>query len=62
MLNKQKAEFEASLTDPSTYSDKTKFLQTESAYKKTTADLTRMNTDYEKIFEKIMELEKNNKL
>jgi ATP-binding cassette, subfamily F, member 3 len=61
VLTKQKAAFEASLTDPSTYSDKTKFLQTESAYKKTTEELTRLNADYEKIFEKIMELEKNNK-
>ncbi|MBL7744036.1 MAG: ATP-binding cassette domain-containing protein [Chitinophagaceae bacterium] len=56
-LNKQKAELEASLADPATYSDKTKFLQAETAYKKAADELTRLNNEYEKVFEKIMELE-----
>jgi ATP-binding cassette, subfamily F, member 3 len=57
VLNKQKNELEASLTDPATYSDKTKFLQAEAAYKKAGTDLALLNAEYEKIFEKILELE-----
>ena len=57
VMNKQKDELEASLTDPAVYSDKTKFLQAETAYKKAGEDLKLLNTDYEKLFEKIMELE-----
>ncbi|MBL7740411.1 MAG: ATP-binding cassette domain-containing protein [Chitinophagaceae bacterium] len=56
-LNKQKTELEASLADPATYSDKTKFLQAETAYKKASDELARKNAEYEKVFEKIMELE-----
>lgn len=57
-LNTRKAELEASLADPATYSDKEKFLQAEAAYKKAGDELTVMNAEYEKLFEKIMELEK----
>jgi ATP-binding cassette, subfamily F, member 3 len=56
-LHKNKATLEASLSDPATYSDKVKFLETETAYKKAEQELTAMNKEYEKIFEKIMELE-----
>lgn len=56
-LIKQKTELESALSDPDTYSDKLKFLETESAYNKTTAELAQMNKQYEKVFEKIMELE-----
>ena len=56
-LNKQKNELEASLSDPATYSDKTKFQQAEAAYKKAGDELAQLNTEYEKVFEKIMELE-----
>lgn len=56
-LNRKKATLEASLADPATYSDKTKFLETESAYKKAETDLGQLNEQYEKLFEKIMELE-----
>jgi ATP-binding cassette subfamily F protein 3 len=56
-LNKQKIELEASLIDPAVYSDKTKFLQAESAYKKAEAELQQLNTQYEIVFEKIMQLE-----
>ena len=57
LLNKQKTELEAMMVDPATYSDKTKFLQTEAALKKATEELVRQNAEYEKVFEKIMELE-----
>jgi ATP-binding cassette, subfamily F, member 3 len=56
-LNKQKNELEASLSDPAIYSDKTKFLQAETAYKKAGDELAQLNTEYEKVFEKIMEME-----
>ncbi len=57
VLTKKKAELEASLTDPATYSDKQKFLQTETDYKKAEAELSAVNAEYEIIFEKIMALE-----
>ena len=56
-LNKQKTELEASLIDPAVYSDKNKFLQAEAALKKLTGELNNQNSEYEKVFEKIMELE-----
>jgi ATP-binding cassette subfamily F protein 3 len=52
---------EASLVDPAIYSDKTKFLQTEAAFKKTTDELASLNVEYEKAFEKIMQLEAGEK-
>jgi ATP-binding cassette subfamily F protein 3 len=57
VLTKQKNELEAALTDPSTYSDKQKFIQAETAYNKAAADLKQLNKEYEQVFEKIMELE-----
>jgi ATP-binding cassette subfamily F protein 3 len=56
-LTKQKNEMEASLTEPATYSDRTKFAQAEAAYKKACDDLGRANSEYEKIFEIIVGLE-----
>lgn len=53
----KKARLEASLADPGTYSDKTKFLETETAYKKAGDELKQLNAKYETAFEKIMELE-----
>lgn len=58
VLNKKKSELEASLTDPTIYSDKSKFLEAENAYKKAGNELEHLNAEYEKVFEKIMELEK----
>ncbi|TXJ23731.1 MAG: ATP-binding cassette domain-containing protein [Chitinophagaceae bacterium] len=58
-LNKEKARLEASLADPATYTDKNKFKEAEDAYKKTGTELSQLNTQYEQVFEKIMELEKN---
>lgn len=58
-LNKEKTRLEASLADPATYTDKNKFREAEDAYKKADAELSQLNTQYEQVFEKIMELEKN---
>ena len=56
-LNQQKATLEAQLTAPDTYSDRNKFVQTETDYKKVSDELLQMNKQYEEVFEKIMELE-----
>ena len=56
-LNKKKVELEASLIDPAVYSYKSKFLQAEAAFKKAGAEINNLNAEYEKVFEKIMELE-----
>lgn len=56
-LNNRKAELEAALADPATYSDKTKFLQAETEYKKASDELSKANSEYERIFEKIMDLQ-----
>ena len=56
-LTKKKAQLELDLASPDVYGDKTKFLQTENAYKANADDLKKANTDYEIVFEKVMELE-----
>ncbi|MBK9380587.1 MAG: ABC-F family ATP-binding cassette domain-containing protein [Chitinophagaceae bacterium] len=56
-LTASKAALEASLADPGTYSDKSKFIQAEAAYKKAGEELEVLHKQYEKVFEKIMELE-----
>ncbi len=56
-LNKKRSDLEASLSDPATYSDKARFLETETAYKTADEELSRLNKQYEQLFEKIMELE-----
>jgi ATP-binding cassette subfamily F protein 3 len=56
-LNKQKITLEAQLTAPDTYSDRNKFVQTETDYKKVGDELKQLNKQYEEVFEKIMELE-----
>jgi len=58
-LNRQKTQLEASLANPATYSDKTRFVQAEADYKKASDELNKANQEYEQVFEKIMELEKN---
>jgi len=58
-LNRQKIQLEASLANPATYSDKTRFVQAEADYKKASDELNKANQEYEQVFEKIMELEKN---
>jgi ATP-binding cassette subfamily F protein 3 len=49
---------EAALADPGTYADKNKFLQAETSYKQCTQKLASFNAEYEKLFERMMELEK----
>jgi ATP-binding cassette subfamily F protein 3 len=56
-LTKKKAQLELDLASPDVYGDKTKFLQTENAYKANTDDLKKANAEYEIVFEKLMELE-----
>ncbi|HMU47521.1 MAG TPA: ABC-F family ATP-binding cassette domain-containing protein [Chitinophagaceae bacterium] len=56
-VNKEKGELEKKLIDPEIYSDKNKFIETESLFKKKEAELGKLNAEYEKVFEKLMELE-----
>jgi ATP-binding cassette subfamily F protein 3 len=56
-LNQQKSELERSLGDPSIYADKEKFVAAEMKYKKACGELTDLDTQYEILFEKVMELE-----
>src|SRR5213079_239425 len=51
MLNKQKIEYEEKLYSHATYADKNKFIETETMYKKVSAELAKINLDYEKLFE-----------
>lgn len=53
----QKDKLELQLSEPDTYSDKNKFVQTEAAYQKLAKDLAQFNKEYEQVFEKVMELE-----
>jgi ATP-binding cassette subfamily F protein 3 len=57
ILNKQKAEYEEKLYSPATYADKNKFIETETMYKKVSGELSNLSAEYEKLFEKVMELE-----
>ncbi len=56
-MNKEKVKLEGSLVDPAIYSDKQKFIEAEAALKKADGELKNLNAEYEKVFEKIMELE-----
>ncbi|MBC7946338.1 MAG: ATP-binding cassette domain-containing protein [Chitinophagaceae bacterium] len=56
-LKTKQKELEESLSSPGTYGDKNKFLETEAGYKKATEELRRLNSEYEKVFEKIVSLE-----
>ncbi len=56
-LGEKKTQIQASLGLPETYSDKNKFRQAESDYKKTSDELDKLNKEYEVVFEKIMALE-----
>jgi ATP-binding cassette subfamily F protein 3 len=56
-LNVKKTDLEASLVDPAVYSDKTKFQQAETAFKKANDELMQLNKEYELVFEKIILLE-----
>ena len=55
-LNANKSELENKLADPTIYGDKDKFLQAETSYKKAVQELETANKEYEKVFEKMMEM------
>ena len=56
-LFEKKLELEKALSDPIIYSNPQSFAETEKSYKAITADLQRLNSEYETLFEKIMDLE-----
>jgi ATP-binding cassette subfamily F protein 3 len=56
-LNEKKTALEASLNNPEIYADKKRFQQVESEYAQIGRDLKKANEEYEKAFEKLMELE-----
>jgi ATP-binding cassette, subfamily F, member 3 len=56
-LNKKKVTLEAELGNPDIYSNNNKFVETETAYKNLTAELSTANKEYEVVFEKMMEIE-----
>ena len=60
-LTQQKKHLEAQLTLPEIYSDKNKFLAAEAGYKNCATALDKTNTEYEAVFEKLMELEEKGK-
>ena len=57
VLQKNKIVLEASLSDPEIYNSKDKFIKAEADYNKAVADLNIANAEYEKVFEKMMEIE-----
>lgn len=57
-MNSKKVELQATLIDPAIYSDKLKFIEAEKGFKQTEDELSVLNAEYEKVFEKIMDLEK----
>jgi ATP-binding cassette subfamily F protein 3 len=58
-LNDRKKKLEAALAAPDTYTDKNKFVQTETEYKAVSGELGTLNKEYEKVFELIVKLESN---
>ena len=53
----QRNKMEQQLSEPSTYTDKNKFQQTETSYQRLSNELKQFNKEYELVFEKVMELE-----
>jgi len=56
-LNKEKISLESDLASPEIYLEKQKFLVAENKYKENSIQLQKANSEYEKLFEKIMEME-----
>ena len=56
-LKKEKNILETNLALPGIYSDSKKFIDAEDQYNKKSAELKNANEEYEKLFEKIMEME-----
>lgn len=59
-MNKEKVALESDLSLPEIYSEKDKFLKAEKLYNEKANQLQKANEEYEKLFEKIMELEGKN--
>jgi len=53
----QKNKTELQLSEPATYSDREKFVQTEEAYQRLSKELIQLNKEYDLVFEKVLELE-----
>ncbi len=56
-LQRRSTEFEKQLALPEIYADRNKFLQAETNYKNSVKELEKANADYEKVFERMMELD-----
>ncbi|MFZ1529469.1 MAG: ABC-F family ATP-binding cassette domain-containing protein [Ferruginibacter sp.] len=56
-LQRRSTEFEKQLALPEIYADRNKFLQAETNYKNSVKELEQANAAYEKVFERMMELE-----
>jgi ATP-binding cassette, subfamily F, member 3 len=56
-ITEEKNKTEQQLSDPNTYSDREKFVDTEAAYQKLSKQLLQLNKEYELLFDKVMELE-----
>ncbi|MEO8860537.1 MAG: ATP-binding cassette domain-containing protein [Ginsengibacter sp.] len=56
-LNEEKSTLETDLSLPGIYGDKQKFLDAENKYRQKSEQLQKANEEYEKLFEKIMEME-----
>ncbi len=59
LLTEQRNQSEAALTKPEVYSDFKKFSSNENDYKKASAELKKLNVQYEQVFEEIVKLEGN---
>lgn len=57
----KKNELTTLLADPAIYSDKTRFLETETAFKQAEVDISRLTLQYEQAFERMMQLEEKTK-
>jgi ATP-binding cassette subfamily F protein 3 len=56
-VKETKKKLEQALSSPEIYSNKEKYAATETEYRKLSEELEKLNADYEKVFEKIVELE-----
>ncbi len=56
-LNIEKLKLESNLALPEIYLDRQKFVDAENSYQLKTDQLKKANTEYEKLFDKIIELE-----
>ncbi len=56
-VKRQKQQLDDALALPETYADKNKFVQTETAHKRVSEELKRLEKEYEQVFEKLMELD-----